>query len=189
MTTGTLPTRDQAVALLHEWIANPGLRKHCYAVEAAMRAYAPRFDGDPERWGLTGLIHDFDWERHPDLERHPMLGVEFLRSQGWPEDICRAVLGHAVHSGVPRDTPMARALYACDELAGFLVACALITPGKSLIEVEVASVKKKMKRADFARNVNREDIVNGTAELGVELDAHIAFVLEAMRGIRGELGL
>ena len=189
MTTGTLPTRDQAVALLHEWIANPGLRKHCYAVEAAMRAYAPRFDGDPERWGLTGLIHDFDWERHPDLERHPMQGVEVLRAGGWPEDICRAVLGHAVHSGVPRDTPMARALYACDELAGFLVACALITPGRSLDQVEVASVKKKLKRADFARNVNREDIVNGTAELGVELDAHIAFVLEAMRGIRGELGL
>lgn len=189
MTLDTLPTRDQAVALLHEWVTTPGLRKHCYAVEGAMRAYAVRFDGDPERWGLTGLIHDFDWERHPDLERHPMLGVEFLRAQGWPEDICRAVLGHAVHSGVPRDTPMARALYACDELAGFLVACALITPGKSLIEVEVASVRKKMKRADFARNVNREDIVNGTAELGVDLDDHIAFVLGAMRGIHHELGL
>ena len=189
MTVDALPSRDQALALLHEWVANPGLRKHCYAVEAAMRAYAGRLDGDPERWGIAGLIHDFDWERHPDLERHPMLGVEFLRAQGWPEDICRTVLGHAVHSGVPRDTSMARALYACDELAGFLVACALITPGKSLDQVEVASVKKKMKRADFARNVNREDIVNGTAELGVDLDGHIAFVLEAMRGIKGELGL
>lgn len=189
MTLETLPTRDQAIALLHEWVANPGLRKHCYAVEAAMRAYAGRYDGDPERWGLTGLIHDFDWERHPDLERHPMLGVETLRGQGWPEDICRAVLGHAVHSGVSRDTPMARALYACDELAGFLVACALITPGKSLDQVEVASVKKKLKRVDFARNVNRDDIVKGAAELDVDLDAHIAFVLEAMRGIRGELGL
>ncbi|HKQ57495.1 MAG TPA: HD domain-containing protein [Candidatus Eisenbacteria bacterium] len=189
MTLDTLPTREQAIALLHEWIQNPGLRKHCYAVEAAMRAYAPRYDGDPERWGLTGLIHDFDWERHPDLERHPMLGVETLRAQGWPEDICRAVLGHAERSGVPRDTPMAKALYACDEVAGFLVACALVTPGKSLADVEVASVRKKMKRADFARNVNREDMVNGAAELGVDLDEHIAFVLEAMRGIKGELGL
>jgi len=186
---GTLPTREQALALLHEWIQNPNLRKHCYAVEAAMRAYAVRFDGDPERWGLTGLIHDFDWERHPDLERHPMQGVEILRAQGWPEDICRAVLGHAVHSGVPRDTTMAKALYACDEVAGFVVACALVTPTKSLDQIEVASVRKKMKRADFARNVNREDMVNGAAELGVELDQHIAFVLEAMLGIKGELGL
>ena len=189
MTLETLPTREQALALLQEWVANPNLRKHCYAVEAAMRAYAVRFDGDPERWGIAGLIHDFDWERHPDLERHPMQGVEVLRAQGWPEDICRAVLGHAVHSGVPRDTPMARALYACDELAGFLVACALVTPGKSLDQVEVPSVKKKLKRVDFARNVNREDILNGTAELGLDLDAHIAFVLEAMRCIKGELGL
>ena len=189
VTLGTLPTREQALALLHEWIQNPNLRKHCYAVEAAMRAYAVRFDGDPERWGLTGLIHDFDWERHPDLERHPMQGVEILRAQGWPEDICRAVLGHAVHSGVPRDTTMAKALYACDEVAGFVVACALVTPTKSLDQIEVASVRKKMKRADFARNVNREDMVNGAAELGVELDQHIAFVLEAMLGIKGELGL
>jgi putative nucleotidyltransferase with HDIG domain len=189
VTLDTLPTRDQALALLHEWVANPNLRKHCYAVEAAMRAYAPKYGGDPERWGLTGLIHDFDWERHPDLERHPMLGVEELRRQGWPEDICRAVLGHAVHSGVPRDTPMAKALYACDEVSGFLVACALVTPARSLDQVEVASVKKKMKRVDFARNVNREDMVNGAAELGEDLDQHIGFVLEAMRGIQGELGL
>ena len=185
----TLPDRDQALALLDEWIQNPGLRKHCYAVEAAMRAYARTFGEDQDRWGLTGLIHDFDWERHPDAERHPMLGVEHLRSLGWPEDVCRAVLGHATYSGVPRDTPLARALFACDELCGFLVACALITPAKSLAEVEVASVKKKLKRADFARNVNRDDIVNGTAELGVELDRHIAFTLEALRGIHTELGL
>jgi putative nucleotidyltransferase with HDIG domain len=185
----TLPDRDQALALLDEWIQNPGLRKHCYAVEAAMRAYARTFGEDQDRWGLTGLIHDFDWERHPDAERHPMLGVEHLRSLGWPEDVCRAVLGHATYSGVPRDTPLARALFACDELCGFLVACALITPAKSLAEVEVASVKKKLKRADFARNVNRDDIVNGTAELGVELDQHIAFTLEALRGIHTKLGL
>ena len=189
MTVEALPTREQALALLHEWVQNLNLRKHCYAVEACMRAYARQVGADEERWGITGLIHDFDWERHPDLERHPMKGVEILRAAGWPEDVCRAVLGHAVHSGVPRDTPMAKTLYACDELSGFLVACALVTPGKTLEQVEVPSVKKKMKRADFARNVNRDDIVNGTAELGVDLDQHIAFCLEAMRGIRGELGL
>ena len=189
MTVEALPTREQAIGLVEEWIENPNLRKHCYAVEAVMRAYARKLGGDEERWGITGLIHDFDWERHPDLERHPARGVEVLRSLGWPDDVCRAVLGHATHTGVPRDTPMARALFACDELCGFLVACALVTPGKTLDQVEVASVKKKMKRADFARNVNRDDILNGTVELGVDLDEHVAFVLAAMRGIKGELGL
>jgi putative nucleotidyltransferase with HDIG domain len=189
VTVDALPTRDQALALVHEWIANPGLRKHCLAVEAAMRAYARSMGGDEERWGLTGLIHDFDWERHPDAARHPMEGVAVLRGLGWPEDICRAVLGHASYSGVPRDTPMARALFACDELCGFLVACALVQPERSLSTVEVASVRKKMKRADFARNVNRDDIVNGAAELGVDLDAHIAFTLAALRAVAGELGL
>ena len=189
MTVGALPDRQQALDLLHEWILNPALRKHCYAVEAAMRAYARKLGGDEERWALTGLIHDFDWEKHPDLERHPAEGVAVLREKGWPEDVCRAVLGHSAHTGVPRDTEMARALYACDELSGFLVACALVTPEKSLAAVAVASVRKKMKRADFARNVNREDIVNGAAELGVDLDQHIAFTLDAMRGIQGELGL
>lgn len=189
MTALALPSRDQALALLHEWVQNVNLRKHCYAVEACMRAYARQRGADEERWGLTGLIHDFDWERHPDLERHPMKGVEVLRAAGWPEDVCRAVLGHAVHSGVPRDSDMAKTLYACDEVSGFLVACALVTPAKSLMDVEVPSVRKKLKRADFARNVNRDDIVNGAAELGVDLDQHIAFCLEAMRGIRSELGL
>jgi len=189
MTVDALPSRDQAVALLNQWITNPNLRKHCFAVEAAMRACARRMGGDEERWGLTGLIHDFDWERHPDAQRHPVEGVAELRRLGWPEDICRAVLGHASYTGVPRDTPMARALFACDELCGFLVACALVTPDKSLANVEVASVRKKMKRADFARNVNRDDIVNGAAELGVELDQHIGFTLEALRGVAGELGL
>jgi predicted hydrolase (HD superfamily) len=189
VTEATLPSREQALALLHEWIQNPGLRKHCYAVEAAMRAYARAGGEDEERWGLTGLIHDFDWERHPDAERHPMLGVAWLREHGWPEDVCRAVLGHATYSGVPRDTSMARTLFACDELCGLIVACALVTPEKSLDQVEVASVRKKMKRVDFARNVNRDDIVTGAAELGVDLDAHIARTLEALRGIKCELGL
>jgi len=189
VTVGALPSREQAVALLHEWVANPNLRKHCYAVEAAMRAYAAQYGEDVERWGLTGLIHDFDWERHPTAGQHPMDGVEVLRSLGWPEDICRAVLGHATYSGVPRDTPMARALFACDELSGFLVACALVTPEKKLAGVQPDSVRKKMKSAGFARNVNRDDIVNGAAELGVELDGHIVFVRDAMLGIAAELGL
>ena len=189
MNDSTLPIREQALALLHEWIHNPNLLKHCYAVEAAMRRYARERGGDEERWALAGLVHDFDWERHPDMERHPVQGVAVLRERGWPEDICQAVLGHATHTGVPRETLMARVLYACDELCGFLVACALVTPHKSLDEVEVPGVRKKMKRADFARNVSREDIVNGAAELGVDLDQHIAAVLEAMRSIKGELGL
>jgi putative nucleotidyltransferase with HDIG domain len=189
VTLDTLPTRDQALALLHEWVANPNLRKHCYAVEAAMRAFARKLGGDEERWGLAGLIHDFDWERHPDAQRHPVQGVEVLRAKGWPEDVCRAILGLASYTGVPRDTPMARALFACDELCGFLVACALVTPSKSLVEVEVASVKKKLKRADFARNVSRDDIQNGAAEFGVELDEHIAFTIEALRAARAEIGL
>jgi predicted hydrolase (HD superfamily) len=189
MTVGALPTRDQALALLHEWVQNVNLRKHCYAVEAAMRAYAAKYGEDAERWGLTGLIHDFDWERHPSAELHPMAGVEVLRGAGWPEDICRAVLGHATYSGVPRDTLMARALFACDELAGFLVACALVTPEKKLAGVAVDSVKKKMKSASFAAKVNRDDILNSAAELGVDLDEHIAFVRDAMVGIADELGL
>lgn len=154
-----------------------------------MRAYAEEHGGDVERYGLTGLIHDFDWERHPDLERHPAQGVAVLREKGWPEDVCLAVLGHATHTGVPRETPMAKALFACDELCGFLVACALVQPDKSIANVEVASVKKKLKRADFARNVNRDDIVNGAAELGVDLDRHIAFVLGALQARRAELEL
>lgn len=189
MSVDALPSRDDALALLHEWVANPNLRKHAYAVEAAMRACARRMGGDEARWGLTGLIHDFDWERHPDLDRHPAAGVAVLREKGWPEDVCRAVLGHAERTGVPRDTDMARALFACDELCGFLVACALVTPGRTLAGVEPASVRKKMKRVDFARNVSRDDIVKGAAELGVDLDQHIAFTLEAMRGIHADLGL
>ena len=189
MTAESLPTREQALALLHDWVANVNLRKHCYAVEAAMRAYARRLGGDEARWALAGLIHDFDWERHPDLERHPAAGVAVLRELGWPEDVCTAVLGHAVHTGVPRESRMAKALFACDELCGFLVACSLVQPDKSIANVEVASVKKKLKRADFARNVNRDDIVNGAAELGVDLDEHVAFVLGALKARRAELEL
>jgi predicted hydrolase (HD superfamily) len=189
MSLAPLPPRDQALALLHEWVANVNLRKHAYAVEAAMRAYAQQFGEDEERWGITGLIHDFDWERHPTLEQHPTDGVAVLRAAGWPEDVCSAVLGHATHTGVARETRMAKALFACDELSGFLVACALVTPEKKLALVEVASVRKKLKNAGFARNVSRDDIVNGAAELGVDLNAHIAFVREAMLAIADELGI
>lgn len=189
MTTGTLPTREEALALLHEWVENPGLRKHALGVEAAMRAYAREFGEDEARWGLTGLIHDFDWERHPDMERHPVQGVAHLRTLGWPDDVLTAVLGHAHYTGVARESRMARALFACDELCGLLTACALVQPDRKLASVEVASVKKKMKSAGFARNVNRDDIVQGAAELGVELDAHIAFVLAALQAQSEALGL
>ena len=189
MATTHQPTRAEAWEYVCELTESPQLRRHMLAVEAAMRAYARKYGEDEERWAVLGLIHDWDYESGPTLDKHPMRGIALLRERGWPEDVCRAVLGHATHTGVPRDTPMARALYAGDELTGFLVACALVTPGKSLDQVEVPSVRKKMKRADFARNVSREDIVNGAAELGVDLDQHIALTLEAMRGIRGELGL
>ncbi len=185
----TLPSREQALALLHEWVQNPNLRKHCYAVEAAMRHHARLRGADEERWAMAGLIHDFDWERHPDAVRHPVEGVKVLRAAGWPDDVCDAVLGHARHTGVKRESEMARVLYAVDELSGFLVACALVTPHKSLDEVEVKSVRKKMKRADFARNVSRDEIVEGASELGVDLDQHIATTLEGVRAIRSELGL
>jgi predicted hydrolase (HD superfamily) len=187
VTPGGCPTRDEALALLDEWVENPALRRHCRCVEVAMRACARRYGEDEERWALAGLIHDFDWERHPSAELHPTAGVAVLREKGWPEDVCQAVLGHATHTGVPRETRMARALFACDELCGFLVACSLVMPDRSLAGVEVASVKKKLKRADFARNVSRDDIVNGATELGEDLDAHIAFVLEALKA--GNAGL
>lgn len=189
MSHATLPSRDQAIALLHEWVTNVNLRKHCYAVEAAMRAYARKYGEEESRWALAGLIHDFDWERHPSAELHPVKGVEVLRGLGWPEDVCVAVLGHATHTGVPRESLMAKALFAVDELSGFLVACSLVTPEKKLASVAVESVRKKMKSTGFAKNVNRDDIVNGAAELGVDLDEHIAFVREAMLSIAPELGL
>jgi predicted hydrolase (HD superfamily) len=189
VTPGECPAREEALALLHEWVESPALRRHCRCVESAMRAYARKFAQDEERWAIAGLIHDFDWERHPSADLHPMAGVAILRERGWPDDVCRAVLGHATHSGVPRDTLMARTLFACDELCGFLVACSLVLPDRSLAGVEVASVRKKLKRADFARNVSRDDIVNGAAELGVDLDEHVAFVLGALKDRREELGL
>jgi putative nucleotidyltransferase with HDIG domain len=154
-----------------------------------MRAYARKLGGDEELWSVTGLLHDFDYERWPSLEDHPYRGNEILAERGWPDEIRRAIMSHAEYSGVTRDTPMEKALFACDELAGFITACTLVKPSKSLSEVEAKSVRKKMKDKAFARSVNRDDIVNGAADLGVELEEHIAFCIEAMKGIAGELGL
>jgi putative nucleotidyltransferase with HDIG domain len=187
-------TRDRALALMHEYTASDALRKHMYAVEIAMRALAERSGEDPEAWGLVGLLHDFDYERYPNSEHsategHPAEGVRLLAAQGLPESMQRAILGHANYSGVPRDTPMARALFAVDELAGFLVACALIRPSRSLKDLEVASVKKKLKDKAFARGVSREDVVRGAEEFGVPLDQHIAFMLDALRPHEHALGL
>jgi putative nucleotidyltransferase with HDIG domain len=187
-------TRDRALALMHQYTASDALRKHMYAVEIAMRAMAERYAEDSDSWGVVGLLHDFDYERFPNhhhsaTEGHPAEGVRLLASQGFPEPMQRAILGHASYSGVPRDTPMARALFAVDELAGFLVACALVRPSRSLQDLEVSSVKKKLKDKAFARGVNREDVVRGAEELGVPLDEHIAFMLNALRPHESTLGL
>jgi putative nucleotidyltransferase with HDIG domain len=187
-------TRDRALQLMHEYTASDALRKHMYAVEIAMRAMAERSGEDPEVWGLVGLLHDFDYERYPNSahsprEEHPAEGVRILAGQGFPEPMQRAILGHANYSGVPRDTPMARALFAVDELAGFLVACALVRPSRSLQDLEVSSVKKKLKDKAFARGVNREDVIRGAEELGVPLEEHIGFMLEALRPHERTLGL
>ena len=154
-----------------------------------MRAYAKKFSGDENLWGVVGLLHDFDYDKYPSLEDHPYRGNEILKERGYTDEIRKAIMSHAEYTGVTRDTPMEKALFACDELAGFITACALVKPGKSLAEVEAPSVKKKMKDKAFARSVNRQDITSGAAELGVDLEQHIAFCIEAMRGIAGELGL
>jgi predicted hydrolase (HD superfamily) len=190
-------TRESAWQLLTEFTQSESLRKHALAVEACMRACARKFGNgsadvsqqDENLWGIVGLIHDFDYERWPSLEDHPYKGNEILKERGYSDEIRRAIMSHAEYSGVSRDTPMEKALFACDELAGFITAVALIKPGKSLAEVDVKSVRKRMKDKAFARKVNRDDIVNGAADLGVDLDAHIAFCIEALKPIGKELGL
>ena len=184
-----LPDRARALALLREHSQKEGLIKHALAVEAAMRAYAEERGGDRTAWGLVGLLHDLDYERWPSPADHPYRGVEILEREGFPEWFRRAILSHADYTGVGRETDVERALFACDELCGFLVACALVTPERSLDALRLESVKKKMKSKAFAAGVNRDDIHQGAAALGLELDAHIAFVLEALRGIAPELGL
>ncbi len=180
--------RTDAMALLRQYTKSEALLRHMFAVEAAMRAYARKFGEDEEKWGITGLLHDFDYEMYPEAPDHPLKGSEILREHGYPDDVREAILGHASYTGVPRTTPMAKALYACDELCGFIMACAVIRPNK-IADLEPRSVRKKLKDKGFARNVNRDDIVTGTAELGVEETEHIAFVIESMRGISGDLGL
>ena len=186
--------RSEALALLHEYTASEALRKHMYAVELAMRAMAGRYGADPDAWGLVGLLHDFDYERFPNPDRapdreHPSEGVRLLAARGLSEEAQQAILGHAAYTGVPRTTPLARALFAVDELSGFLVACALVRPSRSLADLEVASVKKKLKDKAFARGVSRDDVHTGAAELGMPLDELIAFLLEALRPHERLLGL
>jgi predicted hydrolase (HD superfamily) len=181
--------RAAAWGLLTEFTQSESLRKHGLAVESCMRAYARKFSANEYLWGGVGLIHDFDYEKYPSRDDHPYRGNEILQERGWPDEIRRAIMSHAEYSGVTRDTPMEKALFACDELAGFITAIALVKPGKSLAEVDARSVRKKMKDKPFARSVNRDDIINGAADLGVDLDEHIAFCIQAMRGIAVELGL
>ena len=185
-------TREAAWDLLTEFTQSESLRKHALGVEACMRAcarkYAPELS-EEDLWGIVGLIHDFDYDRWPSLDDHPYKGNAILKERGWPEVISRAVMSHAEYSGVTRDTQMEKALFACDELAGFITAVALIKPSKSLAEVDVKSVRKRMKDKAFARKVNRDDIINGAAALGVDLDDHIALCIGAMKRIAAELGL
>ena len=194
MTDDSFPPRADTLALMHEYTASDSLRKHMLSVEAAMRAYAEKFGEAPDRWGTTGLIHDFDYERYPNSEHsptegHPAEGVRILRSRGYPEDILQAILGHATYSGVRRETQMAKTLFAVDELTGLITATALVRPSRSVHEVEAKSVRKKMKDKAFARGVSRDDVVTGAEELGVELEDHIAFVIGAMQSVAEDIGL
>jgi putative nucleotidyltransferase with HDIG domain len=181
--------RTAAWELLCEYTQGEGLRKHGIAVEAVMRLFARKHGEDEETWGITGLLHDFDYEQHPTAEQHPVEGARILRERGYPEEVVVAILGHADYTGVPRDTTMAKVLYAVDELTGFITAVALVRPNKRLDEVEPSSVRKKIKDKAFARSVNRDDILKGAEELGVDLDTHIAEVIAAMRPVAGDLGL
>jgi putative nucleotidyltransferase with HDIG domain len=179
---------------MHEYTGSESLRKHMLAVEAAMRAYAEHFGEDPERWGLAGLIHDFDYERYPNAahsptEEHPAFGVGLLRQRGWPDDILQAILGHATYCNVPRETRLARSLFAVDELTGLITATALVKPTKSVHDVDASSVLKKMKKKEFARGVNRDDVILGAQELGLDLERHIQFVIDAMRRSADAIGL
>ena len=182
-------SRDQAWSVLTEFTQSDSLRKHARAVEASMRAYAARYDQDVEAWGVAGMLHDFDYEMHPRAPHHPMKGAEILLSRGVPEPIVHAILAHADYSGVPRVSQLDRALYACDELSGFVHAVALVRPGRVITGLEPPSVWKKLKDKGFARTVNRDDVYRGATELGVDLDAHIAFVISALTEVAPEIGL
>jgi predicted hydrolase (HD superfamily) len=194
MTSSPLPSRETALILMHEYTQSDSLRKHMLAVEAAMRAYATKFGEPVDLWGITGLLHDFDYERFPNdahspTEEHPSEGTRRLRGLGYPEEMLQAILGHATYTGIPRETRLARTLFAVDELTGLITATALVRPSKSVHEVEARSVRKKMKDKAFARGVSREDVLLGASEMGVDLDEHIQFVIEAMRAEAEALGL
>ena len=185
---------DRALAILHEWVQSESLRKHCYAVADSMKHFAQRSGEDVDLWEAVGLLHDMDYERHPNQEQsstegHPFVGVAWLRDNGWSEEVCRAILSHANYANVSRESPLEKTLYAVDELSGFVIAVARVRPSKSIHEVEIAAVKKKMKDKAFARAVNRDDIVRGAAELGMELDNVIAKVITALRADAERLGL
>jgi len=182
-------TRDDAYAVLTEFTRSESLIKHALAVEAAMRAYARKFGEDEEKWAIVGLLHDFDYEIHPDMERHPIKGGEILRQRGWPEEIIRACMSHAPYTGIKRESNMEKAIFACDELCGFLVACALVRPSRSFDDMEVKSVRKKLKDKAFARTVNREEVYQAAAEFNVDLDEHIEFLIQSLRPIQEQLGL
>jgi putative nucleotidyltransferase with HDIG domain len=182
-------TRESAWDLLTEFTQSESLRKHAMAVEACMTAYARKFGEDETKWSLTGLLHDFDYEKYPTAEEHPYVGNKILAERGYPEDIRRAIMSHAEYTGVTRESQMEKTLFACDELSGFITAVALVKPTKSLNEVDVKSVRKRLKDKAFARSVNRDDIINGAQQLGVDLDEHIAFCIEAMKSIADKLGL
>jgi len=176
-----LPERDQALALLHEYTGGAGLRKHALAVEAAMRAHARRLGADEDDFGLVGLLHDFDYERYPTPEDHPFRGSEILAEKGYPEWFRRAILSHGDHTGVPRVSDLEKCLFAVDELCGFVTACTLVLPSKSLADLKVSSVRKRLKDKAFARSVSRSDVTSGAEGIGMDLDAHITFVIDAMR--------
>jgi putative nucleotidyltransferase with HDIG domain len=183
------PNRDDALALLHEYTKGESLRRHAYGVEAAVRGYARRFGEDEALWSVTALLHDFDYEQWPSLDEHPYRGVEILKQHGYPETVTRAILSHADYSGVPRDSLLEKVLYACDEMSGFVTAAALVRPSRSVMDLEAASVKKRMKDKAFARAVSREDLVRGAEELGLPLETHIANVIESLREHADALGL
>jgi putative nucleotidyltransferase with HDIG domain len=184
-------TREEALAILHHYTKSDSLRKHALAVEHAMKACARKFapGEDPVRWGIAGLLHDFDYEQFPNADQHPYVGSKILEEAGFDPQLRHAIMGHAPYTGVPRDTLMARALFACDELCGFLTACALVQPSKAMADVKTASVRKKLKDKAFARTVSRDDIHKGVEELGVDLDEHITFVRDALLEIADQIGL
>ena len=181
--------RNDALALMKQWTQNESLRKHMLCVETALRSYAKKFDQDEELWGITGLLHDFDYEKYPVPPDHPLKGSEVLKDLGYSEEMRTAILGHASYTNVSRESLLAKTLFACDELCGFIVACSLVKPDKKVSSVEVSSVKKKLKDKAFARNVSRDDIINGAAELGINLDEHIQFVIEALKSNADNLGM